>query len=148
MGIADVVERDHLGQWAVGQGVCLGLDQRRIGPRRPAYGLRRVVDQDVQWSLCGNGICERDDLGRIPKVDPYDAQPVDPVGAVIHRGESADRVGREACGDRRVRTVAQEPQRDVHPDLGAAAGEQSTPARQVGARVAFAAVEGGTGGQS
>ncbi len=142
MGVADVVERDHLGQRAVGQRLRLGLDQRCIGPRRPADGLGGVVDQDVQRSLCCNGVRERDDLGRVAQVDPDDAQPVDPVGAVLHGSESANRIGREARGDRRVGAVAQQPQCDVHPYLRAATGEQSAPAGEVSARVALAAVEG------
>ena len=43
---------------------------------------------------------------------------------------------REARRDRRVRAVAQQPQRDVHPDLRPPAGEQRAAAGQVGARVA------------
>ncbi len=67
---------------------------------------------------------------------PMIAQAIEPVGAVGHRGEAACGVAREARRDRRVRAVAQQPQRDVHADLRAAAGEQRAPARQVGARVA------------
>src|SRR5665647_1234653 len=67
---------------------------------------------------------------------------MDPAGAVRHRGEPADRVAREARRDRRVGAIAQESQCDVHPDLGAATGEQSAPASEIGALIAFAAVEG------
>jgi hypothetical protein len=66
---------------------------------------------------------------------------VQPVGAVLHRGEAADRVAREAGRDRRVRAVAQQPQRDVHADLRPAAGEQRAAAGEVGAGVAARAVE-------
>ena len=51
-------------------------------------------------------------------------------------GEAAHRVVREAGGDRRVGAVAQQPQRDVHADLRAPAGEQRAPAGEVGAGVA------------
>ena len=91
----------------------------------------------------GDRVGERDDLGRVAQVDADDPQPVQPVGAVRHRGEAAHRVVREAGGDRRVRAVAQQPQRDVHADLGAAAGEQRAPAGQVGAGVALGVVDRG-----
>ena len=72
---------------------------------------------------------------------PTISQPVQPVGAVRHRGEAAHGVVGEAGGDRGVRAVAQQPQRDVHADLGAAAGEQRAPAGEVGAGVALGVVE-------
>ena len=68
---------------------------------------------------------------------------MNPVGAVLHRSEPADRVARKAGRDRRVGAVAQESERDVHPDLRPGAGQQGPPSRQVGALIAFAAVEGG-----
>ena len=79
-------------------------------------------------------------------LDPGDAEPMDPVGAVLHGREPADRVAREARRDRRVGSVAQEPQRDVHADLRPATGQQSAPSGEVCALVAFAAVEGGARG--
>ena len=57
--------------------------------------------------------------------------------AVLHGGEAAHRVLGEARRDRRVRAVAEQPQRDVHPDLGAATGEQGALAGEVGALVAL-----------
>ena len=126
-----------------GSGVGLGGDQRRIGTRGAPYRLRRVVDQDVQRAVLGHGVGERDHLGRVAQVDADDPQPVQPVGAVRHGGEAADRVGREPGGDGGVRAVPEQPQRDVHADLGAAAGQQRPPAGEVGAGVAAGAVDRG-----
>ena len=125
--VTDVVEGDDLDQLGAA-GVRSRLDERRIGAGSPPDGLRRVVDQDVERTLLGHGVRERDDLGGVAQVDAHDAQPVQPVGAVGHRGETAHGVVREAGGDRRVGAVAQQSQRDVHADLGAAAGEQGAPA--------------------
>ena len=122
---------------------ALRLDERRVGARSPAHRLRGVVDQDVQRALRGHGVRERDDLSGVPQVDAHDAQPVQPVGTVGHRGEAAHGVVREAGGDGRVGAVAEQSQRDVHADLGAAAGEQGAPAGEVGAGVALGAVERG-----
>lgn len=102
----------------------LGVDQFAVRVRGPAHGLRRVVDQDVQRALGRDRVGERDDLRGVTQIDADDLQPVDPLVAVRHRLEAADRVVGEASGDGGVRTVAQQPQRDVHADLRAAAGEE------------------------
>ena len=65
----------------------------------------------------------------------------DPVGAVVHRGEPAYGVLGEPGGDGGVGAVAEQPQRDVHPDLGATAGEQRALAGEVGALVALGVAE-------
>lgn len=83
----------------------------------------------------GDVIGQGDHLGRVAQIYSDDAQPVQPVGAVVHRGETPDRVVGEARGDGRVRAVAQQPERDVHADLGAAAGEQRPPPAQIGTSV-------------
>src|SRR6478735_1929417 len=63
------------------------------------------------------------------------------VYAPGHRGEAARGVAREPGGDRGGRTVPQQAQRDVHADLGAAAGEQRALAGQVGAGVPLGVVQ-------
>ena len=141
MGVADAVERDHVDE--LRRRGALRLDERRVGAGSAAHGLGRVVDQDVQRALRGHGVRKRDDLSGIAQVDANDAQPVQPVGTVGHRGETAHGVVREAGGDGRVGAVAEQSQRDVHADLGAAAGEQGAPAGEVGAGVALGAVERG-----
>ncbi len=120
--------------------------QVRVGLGRAPHGLRRVVDQDVERSLGGHLVGQRHHLARIAQVDPHHAQPVQPVRAVLHRAEAAHRVVREARGDRRVRAVAQQPQRDVHADLRAPAGQQRAAAGQVGPGVAARVVERRAGG--
>ncbi len=108
-----------------------------VGAGGSAHRLGGVVDQNVQRPLRGDGVCERDDLSGVAQINPDDAQPVQPVGAVRHRGEAAHGVVRKAGGDRRVSAVAKQPQRDVHADFGAPAREQSFPAGEVRPGVAF-----------
>lgn len=115
---------------------ALALDERGVGGGQPAHGLGGVVDQDVQRTLLRDLVGERDDLAGVAQVDADDLQAVDPVRGVVHRLEAADGVLREARGDRGVGAVAQQPQRDVHADLGAAAGEQRPLAAEVGAGLA------------
>ena len=91
----------------------------------------------------GHVVGERDDLARVAQVDADHPEPVQPVGAVGHGGEAADGVVREPGRDRGVGAVAEQPQRDVHADLGAAAGEQRAPPGQVGAGVPALPVERG-----
>ena len=112
-----------------GGGVRSASTSAAYEPGGAAHRLGRVVDQDVQRALRGHRVGQRDDLSRVAQVDAHDAQPVQPVGAVVHRGEAAHGVVRKAGGDRRVRAVAQQPQRDVHADLGAPAGEQGAARR-------------------
>ena len=119
------------------------LDERRVGARSASHRLGGVVDQDVQRALCGHGVRERDDLSGVAQVDAHDAQPVQPVGTIGHRGEAAHGVVRKAGGDGRVGTVAEQSQRDVHADLGAATGEQGASTGEVGAGVALGVVESG-----
>ena len=133
-------ERDHIWERAARQRRLRGRGQVRVRLGRPPHGLRRVVDQDVERALGGDVVGEGDDLSRIAQVEADDAQAIDPVCAVVHRGEAPDGVVREARRDRRVGAVAEQPQRDVHPDLGPAAGEQRATSAQVGARVATLAV--------
>ncbi len=89
----------------------------------------------------GHRVGEGHHLGRVAQVDADDPQPVQPVAAVRHRGEPADRVVREAGGDGGVRAVAEQPQRDVHADLRPAAGEQRPAPGEVGAGVAAGVVQ-------
>ena len=131
----------QLGQRPGRQRCRLGRDQRRVRAGRAAHGLGGVVDQDVQRALLGHRVGQRDHLGRVAQVDADDPQPVQPVGAVGHRGEPAHRVVGEPGGDRGVRAVAQQPQRDVHADLRAPAGEQGAAPGQVGAGVPAGAVQ-------
>ena len=128
-------ERDDIRERAARQRRLRGRGQVRVGLGRPPHGLRRVVDQDVERALGGDLVGEGDHLSGIAQVEADDAQAIDPVRAVVHRGEAPDRVVREARRDRRVGAVAKQPQRDVHPDLGPAAGEQRAPSAQIGARV-------------
>ena len=71
MGVADAVERDHVDEFR--RRGPLGLDQRRVGAGSSAHRLGGVVDQDVQRSLRGDGVRERDDLSGVAQVDPDDA---------------------------------------------------------------------------
>ena len=123
----------------------LGPREQGVGGGGAAHGLGGVVDEDVERALGGDVVGERDDLGGVAQVDADDAQAVQPVGAVGHGGEAAGGVAREARRDRRVRAVAQQPQRDVHADLGAAAGEQRAAAVEVRAGVAAGVVAGRAG---
>ena len=127
MGVADAVERDHVDEFR--RRGALRLDERSVGAGGSAHRLGGVVDQNVQRALRGDGVRKRDDLSGVAKVDPDDAQPVQPVGAVGHRGEAAHGIVRKAGGDRRVGAVAEQSQRDIHADLGAATGEQGAPDR-------------------
>ena len=135
--VAALAEGDRsAGSSPAGSGARSASTSGAYASRRAAHRLGGVVDEDVERALRGDGVGERDDLGGVAQVDADDAQPVDPVGAVLHRLEAADRVVGEARGDRRVGAVAQQPQRDVHADLRAAAGEQRAAAGEVGAGVA------------
>ena len=139
MGVADAVEGDDVDK--LGRRGTLRLDKRRVGTGSAAHRLGGVVDQDVQRTLRGHGVREGDDLSRIAQVDTHDAEPVQPVGAIGHRGEAAHGVIGKAGSDGRVGAVAEQSQRDVHADLGAAAGEQGAPTCEVGSGVALGAVE-------
>jgi hypothetical protein len=140
-GVCDLRERD-----AGREGSELGVDERRVGARRAAHGLARVVDEDVERAGRGDLVGERDHLGGVAQVDADDLEPVDPVGAVLQRREPSYGVVREARGDRGVRAVAEQPQSDVHADLGAAAGEQRAASGEVGALVALGVRHGGAAG--
>ncbi len=74
---------------------------------------------------------------------PTDAQTVQPVGRVGQSREAADGVARESGGNRGVRPVTEQPQRDVHADLGATTREQGALAGEVGTGVALAVTEAG-----
>ena len=141
VGVADPVERDHVGD--VERRGQFRLNERRIGAGASAHGLGGVVDQDIQWALRRDGVGKRYDLSRVAQVDAHDAQAVKPVGAVGHRGEAAHGIVGKPGRDGRMGAVAEQPARDVHADLGAAAGQQRVPARQVGAGVALGVVERG-----
>ena len=67
------------------------------------------------------------------------------VGAVLHRGEPSNGIVGKARRDGRVGAVAQQPQRDVHPDLRPPAGEQRTATAEVRAGVAARVVARGAG---
>ncbi len=131
------------GQLTGGQRGALALDQGRVGGGQTAHGLRRVVDQDVQGPGLGDPLGQGHGLRRVAQVDADDLQPVHPVRRVVHGLEPADGVLGEARGDGRVGAVTQQPQRDVHADLGTAAGEQRALAGQVGSGVALGAVQAG-----
>ena len=95
MRVGDVVEGEQLGQLAGRQRIGLGGGQRRVGAGRAADRLRGVVDQDVQRAGLGDRVRQRDHLRRVAQVDADDPQPVQPLGAVRHGLEAADRVDRE-----------------------------------------------------
>jgi hypothetical protein len=71
MGVADAVERDHVDEFR--RRGTFRLDERRVGARSSAHRLGGVVDQNVERSLRGDGVRERDDLSGVAKVDPDDA---------------------------------------------------------------------------
>lgn len=131
------------GELAGRQRGALPLDQRCVRAGQAAHGLRRIVDQDVERTGLGHLVGERHGLARVAQVESDDLQAVHPVRRVVHRLEAADGVLGEAGGDRRVGAVAQQPQRDVHADLGPAAGEQRALAGEVGAGLALGAVVAG-----
>ena len=133
--VVRVPEGEELGERALRERRQLGIHQRLVGAGRTPHRLRGVVDEDVERAVGRHRVGESDDLRRIAQVDADDLQPVDPVGRVGQRGEAADRIAGEARRDRRVRAVAEEPQGDVHADLGASSGQQRALASQVGARV-------------
>ena len=126
-----------------GSGADSSSTSRLYAPGRAPYGLGGVVDQDVERSGGCDVVGQRDDLGRVPKVDADDLEPLDPLGAVLQRGEPAYGVLREPGRDRRVGAVAQQAQGDVHADLGATAREQRPPTGEVGALVPLGVGEGG-----
>ncbi|MDH6199080.1 hypothetical protein M2272_005747 [Mycobacterium frederiksbergense] len=81
---------------------------------------------------------------RVTQLDPHYPQPVQPVGTVLHCCEAAHRIVGKPGDDGCVRTVAQQPQRDVHADLGAPAGEQGPAPGQIRAGIALGPVDRGT----
>ena len=116
---------------------ALAGDQRRVGAGRAAHGLGGVVDQDVERALRGDRVGERDDLapgraGRCRRCAGGRSQSaLSSIAAKRRAASRGKRVVIVVCG-----AVAQQPQRDVHADLRAPAGEQRAPPGQVGARVA------------
>ena len=125
-----------------GQRFGLGGGERGVGAGAAAHGLRRVVDEDVERSLLAHRVGERHDLCRVAQVDPHDVQPVQPVRAVRQPREAAYGVVREARRDRRVRAVAQQAERDVHPDLRPPTGEEGAASREVRAGLPLGVVLG------
>lgn len=105
MRVTDVIEGDDVDQRR--RRGALGLHQRGIRARRTTHRLCRVVDQDVQRPLRGHLVGEGNHLGRVTQVDPHDPQPVQPVAAVLHRGEAAHRVVGKPGGYRGVRPITQ-----------------------------------------
>ena len=122
---------------------AIGFDQRRVRTGRSPHRLRGVVDQDVQRPLCGDLVGQGHHLGRVTKIDADHPQPIQPVGTVVHRREAAHGVIGESGGDGGVRTVAQQPERDVHTDLRPPTGEQGGAAGEVGPGIAFGPVQSG-----
>ena len=141
--VGRVTEGLHLGQRSVGKRLQLGIRQQRVRTRRAAHGLRGVVDQDVERALGRDRVGEADHLGGVAQVDADDAQTVQPVRRVGQSREAPHGVARESGGDRGVRPVAEQPQRDVHADLGATTREQGALAGEVGTGVALAVAEAG-----
>ena len=139
--VVGVTERLHLGQRTVGQGLRFRLGEQRVRPGRAAHRLGGVVDQDVEGALRGDRVGEGDHLGGIAKVDPDDAQTVQPVARIGQRREPSHGIPREPGGDGQVGSVAQQTESDVHPDLRAAAGEQRALAGEVGASGALGVAE-------
>src|SRR3546814_7126169 len=86
--------------------------------------LGGVVDEDVEAARRGDVFGETDHLGGIAQIDADDLESVQPLRRVGETAEAANGVTRESRRDRRVRAVAEEPQRDVHADLRSSAGEQ------------------------
>jgi len=144
VGVAGMPEGEHLREFAGGQRCRLRCGQRRVRTGGAPYRLCRVVDQDVQWSKVYDRIGQGNYLRRVSQVDTDDPRPVDPVGVVLHRHEAADGVVGEPGGDGGVSPVAEQTQRNVHADLGAAAGEQRPPSVEVGASIPSAVVQLGT----
>jgi hypothetical protein len=84
----------------------------------------------------GHVVGERQHLSGVAQVDADDAQPVQPVGGVGHGGEATYGVLGEARRHGRLRAVAEQAQCDVHPDLGAATGQQRAATGEVGTGLA------------
>ena len=113
-----------------------------------AHRLRGVVDQDVKRPSAADRVGQRDHLRgsrrSIPTIRSRCSHSALSGIAVKRRDASLG----EAGGDGGVGAVAQQPQRDVHADLGPAAGEQRPPAGQVGPGVPARPVPRRAGGQS
>ena len=74
VSVAGLAEGHDVGQFTRRQCAGLGLGERAVGAGGAADRLRGVVDQDVERTLCGNGIGERHHLGGIAQVDADDPQ--------------------------------------------------------------------------
>jgi hypothetical protein len=120
---------------------ALRRDELGVRAGGAAHRLGGVVDQHVQRPPGRHPVRQRDHLCRVAQVESDHREPVQPVRAVRHRGEAAHRVVREAGGDGRLGAVAQQAERDVHADLGPAAGEQRPPPRQVRTRLSLGVVQ-------
>ena len=142
MSVARLAEGQDIREFTGGQCSGLGINQSAVGTGGASDGLRGVVDEDVERTLCGNGIRECNNLGGVAEVDADDAQTVNPVVAVFHRFESADRVVGESRRDGQMCAVTQQAQRDVHADLRAAAGQKCASAGEISAGITFAAAGG------
>ena len=142
--VVRVPERDQLGQRSVRQRREFGIHERLVGAGGAAHRLGRVVDQDVERSLRRDRVGEPDHLGGVAQVDAHHAQAVDPLVRIGQAREAPHGVAREAGRDRRVRAVAQQPQGDVHADLGAAAGQQCALSREIGAGFPLGVAHGRT----
>ena len=142
MSVARLAEGQDIRQVTGGKRTGLGVDQGAVSTGGPSNSLCGVVDQDVERTLCGNGIRECNNLGGVAEVDADDAQTVNPVVAVFHRLESADRVVGESRRDGQMCTVTQQAQRDVHTDFRAAAGQKCASAGEISAGITFAAAGG------
>ncbi len=78
-------------------------DQVRVGLGRAAHGLRGVVDEDVERARrAATSSASAMTWPGSRRSMPDDPQPVQPVGAVVHRGEAARR---RRCGKRVVIVV-------------------------------------------
>ena len=123
---------------AVGQGSEFGIHQS--ASRQP--GERRTVCAALLIRMSSGPCAATDSARAITWAGSRRSMPTTRRRSIQSRGvgeagEPADGVARETGGDRGVRAVAQQPQRDVHADLGAAAGEQRPLAGEVGAGVAL-----------
>ena len=77
--------------------------------RRPAHGLRRVVDQDVERGLRLSQVAREDlDARRVAQVEPVDLQPVAPLSKSASRAKR----GAASCG-KRVVTITRAPARSI-----------------------------------
>ena len=109
---------------------------------RPAHGLARVVDDEVEARAGGEQLAaERLDARRVAQIEAEDLEAMSPLAEVGLAGVPLRRVARKPRRDDDVRAGAQQLERGLIADLDAAAGDQRDTSAQIGQLGALAEVE-------